>query len=92
MKNPHDFRDTRTLAVHGIGPRVTHGDLQIEFPNASVVTIARRGGSAFIRYDRSEECKKDFLQSENVHVKDSRVHVCFGHKFSTPRSGRDNFR
>jgi len=38
-----------------------------------------RGGSAFLKYDRKEECIEDFIHSEDVEVRGVNVVVMFGH-------------
>ena len=52
--------------------------------------VAQRGGSAFLYYDRKEECKEDFLSGEYTKVKDVRVVVMFGHNMVPPASTNKN--
>ena len=61
-------RDSHSLAVHGISVGTTIGDVKDIFRRAKQVTIARRGGSAFLNYVSREECEEDFVSLEDAVV------------------------
>ena len=79
INNLEDTRDDHCLAVHGLANDTTEDDLRAVFFKAKHVIVVQRGGSAFLNYDRKEECKEDFLSGEYTKVKDVRVVVMFGH-------------
>ena len=80
-QTPHNenTRELDCLAVHGINNETSEEDLRIVFPRAKHVIVAVRGGSAFLKYEKEEECIVDFIESENIEVKGVSVVVMFGH-------------
>ena len=72
-------RDGHSLAVHGIADGTTEDHIKNVFPRAKQVTIARRGGSAFLNYVYRDDCEKDFITREDAEVKGVSVVVMFGH-------------
>jgi len=72
-------RDAHSLAVHGITAGTTEDHVKDVFPRARQVTIAKRGGSAFLNYATREECQDDFLTKEDAVVNGVSVVVMFGH-------------
>eukprot|EP00092_Neocalanus_flemingeri_P025448 GFUD01027590.1.p1 GENE.GFUD01027590.1~~GFUD01027590.1.p1 ORF type:complete len:790 (+),score=229.78 GFUD01027590.1:53-2422(+) len=73
-------RELSSLAVHGISAGTSRRDLEKVFPGAVSITIARRGGSAFLRFgEREDGAEKEFLRAERTTVRGCRVEVMFGH-------------
>ena len=78
-------RELTSLAVHGISAGTSKRDLETAFPSALSVTIARRGGSAFLRFEEREETEREFRRSQRAVVGGWRVEVMFGHSLQGPR-------
>jgi len=74
-----DTRDSHSLAVHGIPAGTREEDIRAVFIRADQVTIAKRGGSAFLNYASREQCEEDFLALEDVVIRGASVVVMFGH-------------
>jgi len=88
-------REVDCLAIHGLLYRTSEEDLKTVFPRANHIIVAKRGGSAFLKYYRNEECIEDFLNSEHTEVNGVSVVVMFGHKIpqhSLTKDGREDLR
>eukprot|EP00092_Neocalanus_flemingeri_P002784 GFUD01002981.1.p1 GENE.GFUD01002981.1~~GFUD01002981.1.p1 ORF type:complete len:779 (+),score=209.75 GFUD01002981.1:40-2376(+) len=81
-------REVNSLAVHGISAVTNRRDLKKVFPGAVSVTIARRGGSAFLRFGEREEAEREFMRADGTTVRGCRVEVMFGHSIQEPGTKR----
>ena len=72
-------RNIFSLAVHGIRCGTTESDIKTVFHKATRITIALRGGTAFLAYDSKYECEEDFINLDGVHINGVTVVVMFGH-------------
>ena len=72
-------REIGCLAIHGLLYRTSEEDLKSVFPRANHIIVVKRGGSAFLKYYRNEECIEDFINSEHIEVNGVSVVVMLGH-------------
>ena len=95
-ENLEHTRETNCLAIHGINDETSEEDLRTVFPRANRVNVAVRGGSAFLKYDKKEECIEDFIHGEDIEVRGVNVVVMFGHNLlgidMAKRGDRDDLR
>ena len=59
-------RQMTCLAVHGIRAGTSKMDLETAFPGFVSVTIARRGGTAFLQFRDREEARREFKGGRGV--------------------------
>jgi len=78
-------RQWSCLAVHGVSPSTTVRDLQEAFPASVRITIASRGGSAFLQYKHMMEAEREFRLADRKSVRGHRVVVMFSHSLARPR-------
>ena len=72
-------RQITCLAVHGISAGRSKRDLETVFPGSVSVTIARRGGTAFLQFRDREEAEREFRRADGVVVRGCRVVVMYSH-------------
>ena len=64
-----ETRDRSTLIVYGIPDGTIEEDIKTVFNRVEIVTIARRGGSAILKYCGRRKCEEDFLALGNVVIR-----------------------
>jgi hypothetical protein len=85
-------RQITCLAVHGISAGTSKRDLETVFPGSVSVTIARRGGTAFLQFRDREEAEREVRGAEGLVMRGCGVVVMFSHSLLGRGSNKEDLR
>ena len=85
-------RQITCLAVHGISAGTSKRDLETVFPGSVSVTIARRGGTAFLQFRDGEEAEREVRGAEGLVMRGCGVVVMFSHSLLGRGSNKEDLR